>query len=741
MTKIIYGGLIKDRLNISRKEDAIRKKLNENLLVANAIAKTKKTTREAKPIIYGDLYNKRIKESEKEDIIKKQLEQLSYSVRDGRRQAEHQPREGVIMPGQVANRTPPISAITKEMIDEYHEAEKLKPVIIDGEIRKYEKALYEPNLDFSDLQTTDQLENLTKVYQDENRVFAEEMSNIDNELIATDENIKRIKNEIDEKGSNVSRLWKMQQEIGRKEKLKEDYKKLQKDMDLSNIRIRNMKDAYDNIKKHNAEVSLRNRDEVLKYEQSLNLINRNRLNLQQQPNESEYEYYNRLREIERTKYDPVLYKQYAENEQTKTLKTHLNSLFDNTTFKEEVLSHISPTDKFIINKHFDEIEKVFLDKFGYNNKSINPKTTADALLLLSNKYKTEATTTLQSAIKRLASQKVLKGKQQEAKRADEINQQIQDREHRILAREERANAKRAIELNQQIQEREQRLSAREAKALERQLRKEYEQTQETDARNIERNRLLEVNRGIANERARQRQAEKREQINERAQRISAREAKALEKQLRKEYEQTQEEAQKTEARGKIGEMIEARANKKLYKNTMKKVKGYENLQRLQKQQAFNDLLSTLQEHKDWKFFKSLAKPADVEHTRLPSGISPLQEAENKRIDELINQSIEKQEEEEKKERKPRSDKGIPRGRYNTRARTQQEEREGKGLRGRIHPKKRIVKVSKKDLLRNRLFLITSEIKAGNDNPKLIIEMDKLYKQLYGIDNAHLHFKK
>ena len=203
MTKIIYGGLIKERLNINRKEDAIRKKLNENLLIANAIAKTKKNTREAKPIIYGDLYNKRIKESEKEDLIKKQLSALSYSVRDGRRQAEQQAREGVIMPGQVANRTPAISAITKEMIDEYHEAEKLKPLFIDGEIRKYEKALYEPKLDFSDLQTTDDIENLTKVYEDENRALAAEMSKIDNEIIATDENIKLIKNDIDEKGFNL----------------------------------------------------------------------------------------------------------------------------------------------------------------------------------------------------------------------------------------------------------------------------------------------------------------------------------------------------------------------------------------------------------------------------------------------------------------------------------------------------------------------------------------------------------
>ncbi len=48
-------------------------------------------------------------------------------------------------------------------------------------------------------------------------------------------------------------------------------------------------------------------------------MNRNRLNLQQQPYESEYKYYNRLKEAERSEYDPVLYKQYAANEVTKKI--------------------------------------------------------------------------------------------------------------------------------------------------------------------------------------------------------------------------------------------------------------------------------------------------------------------------------------------------------------------------------------------------------------------------------------
>ena len=794
MPKIIYGGLIKDRIKHSIIEDEFNKRDSKNTLVANAIAKTKKTTRKVKPVIYGDLYNKRIKESEKEDFFNKRVSQLAYAVRDGRRRAEQPQREGVILPGQVANKTPIISAITREMINEYHEAEKLKPIIIDGEIRKYEKALYQPNLTFDEeIESTDGIDRLLREYGDEKLELSKKFTDVDREIISATENIKQIKNEIDETGGSLNLYRQMRQETQRIEQLKKVYKELEKDIDFNNIRVKNLKDAYDKVIKHNADVGLKNREEVLKYEQSLNTVNRNRLNLQQQPNETEYEYYNRLREIEKEKYDPLLYKKYAENEQTKTLKTNLNSLFDNTGFREEILSHIPPEDKFVINKNYNEIGEAFLEKYGYNNKTINSKTAADALLLLSSVFKNEAASTLQAALKRISSGKILQGKITEANRADEIQQQIADRERRITEREE--------------------------KALEKKLRREYEQTQKQAEKTEAASTLQSAIKRLGLFTNKTRANEKQQQIADRERRIIERERKAnekaLEKQLRHEYEQTQKQAEQTEAaRGKIGafiqsrvdrelvsklrkheagekiaQMLKSKADRDIYANTIKKVRGYENIRKLRRQQAFNELMQAIKEQKDWQIFESLAKPADVEHTYATAGISPLQQAENRRIEDLINESIENEEAIELDEkiqdlesrselseadtillqtlRKRRSDIGKRRMPYRTRRNVRaakvienailnkkarkemkslREEKQAKGhglkpIRARQQPKRRVVKTSKADTLKNRLFLITSEIKAGNDNPKLIVEMDKLYKELYGIDNAHLHFKR
>ena len=127
----------------------------------------------------------------------------------------------------------------------------------------------------------------------------------------------------------------------------------------------------------------------------LNAIN----DLQQQPNETEFDYYNQLRAIEKEKYHPLLYKQYTENEQTKKLKTNLNSLFDNTGFNEEILSKIPAEDKFIIKKKIDEIEEAFLDNYGYHNKTINAKQAADSLKAFYNIYKNEKASKLNIYVK------------------------------------------------------------------------------------------------------------------------------------------------------------------------------------------------------------------------------------------------------------------------------------------------------------------------------------------------------
>ena len=76
--------------------------------------------------------------------------------------------------------------------------------------------------------------------------------------------------------------------------MKNRYKKYDTELSLTNTQIKNLQDARNDILKYNADISAMNRDEVLKFEQALKTANANRLHLEQQPNESELDYYNRL---------------------------------------------------------------------------------------------------------------------------------------------------------------------------------------------------------------------------------------------------------------------------------------------------------------------------------------------------------------------------------------------------------------------------------------------------------------
>jgi hypothetical protein len=62
---------------------------------------------------------------------------------------------------------------------------------------------------------------------------------------------------------------------------------------------------------------------------------------------------------------------------------------------------------------------------------------------------------------------------------------------------------------------------------------------------------------------------------------------------------------------------------------------------------------------------------------------------------------------------------------------------GKGIR---KPPRRKAKANPEEKKKDRLRLVVSQIKAGNTNPKLIVEVNKLYKDLYDIDNAHMMLK-
>ena len=409
--------LIERQVEAAQKENAINKRLTDNSYKAvKAAKKIKPTSRGSPKVVYGDLLDNIIKSNLKDQAINRRLEQISYSAIDGQRQTEgtYKP-EGVQMLGQLG-REKPLEAITKEMIKEYQEEDQ-KPYIIDGEARKYTKADYEPILQLP--QSLDDIKDDMKIIYRNKVATAKTIKDAEEYLKTADEYYRGVIRDINVFGMTDAKRKEKEQTERHILQEKTKYDQLKNQMDRYEYELKRLFDEGKEIKRQNALIPEKNREEVAKYEQSLLQHNRNRLNLQQQPNESDIEYYQRLREVERTKMDPVLYKQYSINKVSKELKPKLGNLFKDEGQIEEVIKSLSENDKFIVNKNFDRVEKDFIDKYGYN-PSMNTKMAVNAIL----EPFASTTTQIQALIKRKNAQDLYipdLSKKQEEDREDATN--------------------------------------------------------------------------------------------------------------------------------------------------------------------------------------------------------------------------------------------------------------------------------------------------------------------------------
>ena len=360
-------------------ENAIVKKMSNYSLKARKKV-MKEPIRADAPISikYGknSLLDKIISSNINENAAAKRLEQISYSAINGQRQTEdtYKP-EGVQMLGQLG-REKPLEAITKEMIQEYQD-EEMKPVMVDGETRKYAKADYEPI--FQVPVSIDDIKDDIRIIYKNKVATAKALKDADEYLKTADEYYRGLLRDINLFGMTDAKRKEKEQTERHIIQERMNYDKLRNDMDKYEYEIKRLMAEGKEINRKNALIPQQNREEVAKYEQSLLQHNRNRLNLQQQPYESDMDYYKRLREIESEKVNPVLYKQYSINKASKELKPKLESLFKDESMIEGIIKSLSDTDKMIINKNFSTVEKAFIDKHGYN-PSMNTKMAVEAIL-------------------------------------------------------------------------------------------------------------------------------------------------------------------------------------------------------------------------------------------------------------------------------------------------------------------------------------------------------------------------
>jgi len=320
------------------------------------------------------LLDKTISSSYNENKIIKRMSDLSYSTLNGQRQEviDYAP-EGVVMLGQLS-REKPLDAITKEMIKDFQEGQNVPPEIIDGVPMKYHRAGYEPAFKVP-VETDDIIEEARTIYKN-NIARAQAIKNLENLLKDLDNAKKTLTRDISVFGLNLENQRLTREYNEAETRYTDQLRELRKEYDTNKFELNRRFELIKQIKKDNAMAFQENKEELKRFENEFIQMNRNRLNIQQQPYESDMDYYNRLKLIEKEQFDPVLYKQISLNDNIKQLKTKLPNLFKETGVIEDVLKALSDEDKFILNKNFDFIQKQFLSKHGFNpNMSVNAAAT------------------------------------------------------------------------------------------------------------------------------------------------------------------------------------------------------------------------------------------------------------------------------------------------------------------------------------------------------------------------------
>jgi hypothetical protein len=829
------GSAIKNQVAMGQKDNDIIKRNADYSLNAFITKDNKKNMRQSSAKIKyakNSLLDKIISSNLNENAINKRLEQISYSAINGQRQTEgtYKP-EGVQMLGQLG-REKPLEAITKEMIQEYQEEDQ-RPFIVDGEARKYAKADYEPILQLP--QSLDDIkDDLKKIYK--NKVAtAKTIKDAEEYLKTAIEYYKGLLRDINVFGmTDAKRKEKEQTEQHiRQERMK--YDQLRNQMDVYEYEIKRLFDEGKEIKRLNALIPERNREEVTKYEQSLLQHNRNRLNIQQLPNESEMEYYQRLREVERTKMDPVLYKQYSINKASKELKPKLGNLFKDEGQIEEVIKSLSENDKFIVNKNFDRVEKDFIDKYGYN-PSMNTKMAINAILEpfassssrikdlikrknaqdlyipdLKEEHQKQAFQTLQGVFKRKKNEpkiaEVLKIYREKDEAASKIKAAIKRNENKPgidamkLLLSKRIAAKKTLE-DTAAQQAQRKYDV--ALSRDRQQQRMDELVSQKKAQQAA--AVAEAQQAAAAAEAQQAAAAALEKRKQNTEKIKEQIRRTL---YKTDFPINQEVLDKF-VNDHIQNKLDARA-KRLYSSADANEKDL--MRQMIKNLYIKKLVPLSATDVITKSLKETKTKADIMQS-VRKAIEAKQKEKQDNADRLVQLSIEAQQRGQMQEpsyistspelsptsqsmisaattvaaeqmlaglRKPRSDLGSTKAPYVTKKKMEIElqkkldsefyetltpdelkyfkskkrlggktvttilneirkQREGPKGSGVRRPPKRQVKINPEEKKKNRLQLVIAQIKAGNTNPKLILEVNKLYKSLYDIDNAYMMLK-
>ena len=120
-----------------------------------------------------------------------------------------------------------------------------------------------------------------------------------------------------------------------------------------------------------------NREKLATYAQDLEAMNRGKLTVEQMPNESLEDYRQRLIDTGNTPLTDEEIKDSANLTNTLKAKQNLSQLINNKGKVETAVKMLSDDERYLLNKEFSRIKKIFIDNYGTNNKDVTEQDIVD----------------------------------------------------------------------------------------------------------------------------------------------------------------------------------------------------------------------------------------------------------------------------------------------------------------------------------------------------------------------------
>jgi hypothetical protein len=327
------------------------------------------------------IVNKAAEESIRQSRLFSQLADVSYKAVNGKRQTVRDFAKGMLNIGKLGEQMDvPKDEITKDMILDYK--------------REQEEKLYDGNYLYQKPELPDNLQDYVPLFEGEatdfegqkalldryntiRKTFVQNIKTNDQQIEAIKKRLAEIVASVPGRSATIAYLIPeyrtKSEELAQKNNVKTNLL-----TSLTNVENR-FREQYqkiiqirDNIKANETErirINDENKKLIKDYGEKFNILNRDRVSITKQPNETDEQYFQRIKDLEATTVDPNIYKDRANLEEIKKLKNNLKDILkDPAKIEDIVKSFPNPQDLYIININWKKISEFLKSKYGVNSR-------------------------------------------------------------------------------------------------------------------------------------------------------------------------------------------------------------------------------------------------------------------------------------------------------------------------------------------------------------------------------------